>query len=102
MNNKELIISLIQQDLKHSQLVIGLDKLGLGASDRHCLQLLDIIAKLMNVPEGNVEIDWGKRYISLMSASVNFDIQSNSDDFLSYAEDCLVELSKVLNSSSNN
>ena len=100
MSNKELIISLIQQDLKHSQLVIGLDNLGLGASDKYCLQLLDIIAKLMNVPEGNVEFDWGKKYVSLMSESVYFDIDHTSDDLRPYAELCFVELSKILGSAS--
>lgn len=60
MSNKELIISLIQQDLKHSQLIVGLDRLGLEASERHCLQLLEVVAHLMRVPEGNTELDWGK------------------------------------------
>ena len=58
MSDKELIINLIQQDLKHSQLVLGLDELGMEASDKHCLEILDIVANLMKVPEGNVEYDW--------------------------------------------
>ncbi len=33
MTQKDLIISLLQQDLKHSQLVMGLDRLGLEASE---------------------------------------------------------------------
>jgi hypothetical protein len=98
MSNQELIISLIQQDLKHSQLVSGLDNLGLEASDRHCLELLDIIAELMGVPEGNAEFDWGRMYISLMAESVHFDIDYTSDDLRPYAEVCFVELMNVLNS----
>jgi hypothetical protein len=31
MQNKELVISLIQQDLKHHQLIIGLESISLNA-----------------------------------------------------------------------
>ena len=98
MSNKELIISLIQQDLKHSQLVSGLDNIGLEASEKHCLQLLDIVAELMEVPEGNLEFDWGRMYVSLMAESVHFDIDYTSDDLRPYAEACYAELTNVLNS----
>ena len=98
MSNKQLIISLIQQDLKHSQLVSGLDNLGLEATENHCLQLLDIIAKLMGVPEGNAEFDWGKMYVSLMAESIHFDIRATSDDLRPYAKVCYVELKKLLDS----
>jgi hypothetical protein len=100
MSNKELIISLIQQDLKHSQLVSGLDNIGLEASEKHCLQLLDIIAELMKVPEGNLEFDWGRMYVSLMAESVHFDIDFTSDDLRPYAETCYAELTNVLVSES--
>ena len=56
MSNKELIISLIQQDLKHSQLVLGLDELGMEASDKHCLDILDIVYNLMQVPSGTLNM----------------------------------------------
>ena len=52
MESKKLIIALIQQDLKHSQLILGLDDLGLEASDKHSLEMFDIVANLMQVPEG--------------------------------------------------
>jgi hypothetical protein len=42
MKTKELVISLIQQDLKHTQLGAGLDNVGLEASDKHHLQILEI------------------------------------------------------------
>ena len=95
MSEKELIINLIQQDLKHSQLVSGLDKLGLEASNKHCLELLDIIAKLMNVPEGHIEMDWGKKYVQLMSESVNFDIEDTGKKLRVYAISCYRELLKI-------
>jgi len=57
MSQKELIISLIQQDLKHSQLILGLDELGMDASDKHSLEILDVVANLMQVPDGEIEYD---------------------------------------------
>lgn len=96
MTRKQLIISLIQQDLKHSQLVTGLDQLGLDASDKHCLHLLDIIAELMKVPEGHTEIVWGKMYVALMAETVHFDIKVTPENFRSYAETCYKELRAVL------
>jgi len=96
MTQKDLIISLLQQDLKHSQLVMGLDRLGLEASERHCLQLLDIIANLMQVPEGHVEFDWGKLYITYMAESVEFEIDCTTDSLKAYAETCYDELLGVL------
>lgn len=96
MTRKKLIISLIQQDLKHSQLVTGLDQLGLDASNKHYLELLEIIADLMNVPEGHVEIVWGKMYVSLMAETEHFDIEDTSAKLRPYAESCYKELKAVL------
>ena len=95
MSDKELIISLLQQDLKHSQLISGLDQLGLDASNHHCLELLDIIADLMNVPKGNIEINWGKKYVSLMSETVKLDAKESAKHFRAYAEFCYDELFEI-------
>ena len=95
MTRKQLIISLIQQDLKHSQLVLGLDQLGLDASDHHCPELLDIIAELMKVPEGETERIWGKTYVSLMAKAVQFDAKDTRASLRAYAEECYGELRRV-------
>ena len=96
MTRKQLIISLIQQDLKHSQLVLGLDQLGLNASDHHCLELLDIIAELMKVPEGETERIWGKTYVSLMAKAVQLDAKDGSGRLRGYAESCYKDLKAVV------
>ena len=97
MSEKELIISLIQQDLKHCQLIVGLDELGLQASDKHCLGILDIVANLMRVPEGNVEFDWGRTYLTYMSDCTGVDVEYTSDSMRPYAETCYDDLVEVLN-----
>jgi len=96
MSNKELIISLIQQDLKHSQLILGLDELGLEASERHCLQLLDIVAELMEVPTGSIEFEWGRVYITYMAECTGVEVEARSEALRPYAAVCYEELVEVL------
>ena len=96
MNQKELIISLIQQDLKHSQLVVGLDELGLEASDKHCLEILDLVAEIMEVPAGKVEYAWGSLYMTYMSECTGMEVEATSAAFRPYAEVCYEELCEIL------
>lgn len=96
MSPKKLIIALIQQDLKHSQLVVGLDALGLEASEKHCLELLDIVADLMKVPKGIVEMDWGRVYITYMSECAGIEVESTTAALRPYAEYCYADLCEVL------
>ncbi|MEX0884628.1 MAG: hypothetical protein WDZ72_14255 [Cyclobacteriaceae bacterium] len=51
MTLDELIIELILQELKHNQLVCGLERLNLDAGYSHYLGILDLIQRLMDVPE---------------------------------------------------
>ena len=96
MSNKELIISLIQQDLKHSQLILGLDELGLEASDKHCLEILDIVANLMQVPDGEVEYDWGRVYTTFMAESKRVGVHHTSETMRPFAEACYDGLIEVI------
>ncbi len=98
MTNKELIIALIQQDLKHSQLILGLDDLGLSASDKHSLEMFDIVANLMQVPEGHVESDWARVYLTYMSDSREVEIDHSTAPMLPYATSCYDDLNEVLHS----
>jgi hypothetical protein len=98
MTSKELIISLIQQDIKNSQLVLGLDNLGLEASEKYGLEVLDIVADLMQVPEGHMEFYWGRMYMSYMSESSNLDKELSSDSLHLKAETCYDDLNMVLHS----
>lgn len=50
IKSKELIIKLIQQDSKHSQLVHGLEKVGPNGPDKYHLSLFELIYALMKVP----------------------------------------------------
>ena len=98
MESKELIINLIQQDLKHSQLTLGLDDLGLEASDKHSLEMFDIVADLMQVPEGHLESKWANVYLSFMSECREVEIQHMTTPMKPYAVSCYDELCEILNS----
>ena len=98
MESKELIINLIQQDLKHSQSILGLDDLGLEASDKHSLEMFDIVADLMQVPEGQLESKWVNVYLAYMSECREVEIQHMTTPVKPYAISCYDELREILNS----
>lgn len=95
MQNKELVISLIQQDLKHHQLVTGLDNIGLEAFDKHLLELFDVIYDLMEVPE-SAESEWGKTYTKYMNFVVNYDVESTSESLKPLAGGCFIHLKAIV------
>lgn len=95
MENKELIINLIQQDLKHNQLLLGLKNIGLGRGDLHYLRILDIVCKLMDVPEGDIADRWGAVYSSIMEDAINYEITSSGESLRSLAEACYSQLKAI-------
>ena len=100
MSNKDLIINLIQQDLKHCQLILGLDDLGLEASEKHSLEMFDIIADLMQVPEGHIESNWARVYLAYMSESREVEIEHMTTPMRPYAISCYDDLCEVLKNAS--
>jgi len=97
MSNKDLIISLIQQDLKHSQLVLGLDELGMNASDKHSLEILDIVFNLMQVPDGEIEYDWCRLYVTYMQECKTVGVTHTSETMKPFAEACYNSLVDIIN-----
>lgn len=73
MSLDELIIDLILQDLKHNQLIQGLDRLNLDAGYCHYLSILDLIQKLMGVPDALMD-DFTVIYMSFMNRCLEFPI----------------------------
>ena len=96
MKSQTLIISLIHQDLKHNQLLHGLEQIGLDGSEVHFLGIMEIVAELMNVPPGKVNDDWGKMYIELMKEAINFEITSKGEALQPFANKCYEQLKTVL------
>jgi hypothetical protein len=70
---EDLIVSLIQQDLKHNQLTTGLRNVGLEP-DVHCLEIIEVVARLMGVEKDNVTDQWAETYFSFMDQAHQFKI----------------------------
>lgn len=96
MTQKSLIIALLAQDLKHSQFLLGLDDLGLSASDKHSLEHFDIIAQLMRVPEGEAASNWARIYLTYMSESREVEIEHTTAPMLPFAVACYEDLTRAL------
>lgn len=95
MKNKELLIDLIQQDLKHNQLIIGLDKIGLEGSEMHNLRILEMVSKLMKVPKPLQE-DWTSAYMLCMEESVNYQITNRGESLENLAEVSYIKLKQLV------
>ncbi len=90
--NEQLIIDLIQQDLKHCQLIYGLEQLGLSSSSMHHLEILEIIYQLMDISHEKRNDYLSETYASFMSMATNYEITSNGETLKVLAEDCYYRL----------
>ena len=74
MENKDIIISRIQQNFKHNQLTTGLSKLG---PDVHSLE---VVARLVSVEKGEVSDQWAKIYFSFLDQAHRFKISERAEE----------------------
>ena len=97
MKNKDLIISLIQCNMQHSQLVLNLENIGLedrvGVFD---INLLEIIALLMGIKKTEIDDDWMETYLNFINQAANYKITRNGASLKPLAEKCYEELKDVL------
>ena len=91
MQSKELIIQLIQQDMKHQQLVEYICKAGFE-TDLHGLDLLHIVAALMGIT-GEIPERWTEIYMDCLGNTVHYPIAGSSQAFRALAEECYMLLS---------
>ncbi|WP_460546001.1 hypothetical protein [Echinicola sediminis] len=90
----ELIIELILQDLKHNQLIRGLDKIDLDAGHCHHLGIMDLVKRLMEVPE-HWENDFLDTYMGYMDRCLDYPISSLGEELRELAEECYEGLGKL-------
>jgi hypothetical protein len=88
MNNKDLILQLIQQDIKHNQLTEGLRQLGLDDNGLHCLDILTIVARLMDIPKGKVQDRWAEIYGSFLDETHKHPVSDLGEELKPVAEKC--------------
>ncbi len=87
MTSDELIIELILQDLKHNQLILGLDRLNLDAGFCHYLGILDLIQRIMGVSEDKVD-EFSATYMGAMNRCLDFPISRSGEELRPLAREC--------------
>ena len=91
MKDKKLIISLIQDDLVNSKLVLGLNELGINASD-YFLNLSDTIFKLMKFSDSKAEEEIYEHYLKLTKKVKHIDITESRNNLNNLAHEIYKEL----------
>lgn len=89
----ELIIELIIQDLKHNQLILGLDRLNLDVGYCHFLGILDLNQWLMGVPDNQMD-GFSATYMAVMHRSLEFPISRTEEELRLLAIECYDILSE--------
>lgn len=98
MEKEELIIKLIQQDLKHCQLLFGLNKIGLEGDFLHYLGILSIVQDLMDVKDdGSFKMDrTSDAYMHFMYQCLDFPITNDGIELMPLAEECYQDLKEII------
>ncbi|MCR9171086.1 MAG: hypothetical protein NXI10_01230 [bacterium] len=68
---RDKVIALIAEDIKHNRLLNGLDSIGLNDNDRYTLSLDLVIADMMGYPKGKVSDNWLEMYHKTMLSITN-------------------------------
>lgn len=90
----ELIIELIRQDLKHNQLIVGLDRLNLDAGYCHYLGITELIQKLMGISEKSTDV-FTATYMGYMQRCMDFPVSNSGEELLELARECFESLGKL-------
>ncbi|THV57307.1 hypothetical protein EZV76_15035 [Flagellimonas alvinocaridis] len=91
MFDKSHIILLIQQDLKHSQLTETLRHMGLDDGGLYALDLITIVARLMEVPPHQMD-DFAEVYGTFLDEAPQYPTTYLGEALLPVAEECYKKL----------
>jgi len=87
MIDRSQIIHLIQQDLKHSQLTEALRNLGLDDGGLYSLDLMSLVAQLMQVPPEKME-NFAEIYGRYLDKAAEYPVTYLGEYLLPAAEAC--------------
>ncbi len=95
MRHKTLIIHLIRQDLKHSQLTDTLKGMGLEDGGLYALDLMALVAQLMKVPASQLE-QFTTTYGQFLDRAPQLPISFSGQELTPVAEACYKQLKGCL------
>jgi hypothetical protein len=94
-NNKELILSLIKDDLINSKLVNGLNELGLDAS-KYFINSSNTVFQLMGFQNHESEEEIFQYYLELTAKAKHIDISESTEPLNDLCEEIYTELSSKI------
>ena len=94
--HKNIIIHLIQQDLRHNQLLRGLEKLQLHCGECYELDIRRSIALLMGLPNGRIPDRFLQLYDTLMSECLHLPPDEHPEAFRQLAVYCYEQLYQIV------
>ena len=96
MEQKDLIIQLIQQDLKHNKLIRGLLQLGLDDGSFYDLEIFTIVHHLMGIQSDELEDTFTDIYCSFMYEVNDIDSSELDDKIPLIANQCYGMLKSLI------
>lgn len=91
MFDKSQVIRLIQQDLKHSQLTEQLRHMGWDDCGLYSLDLMTLVAELMEVPPTQMD-QFATIYGKYLDQAIKYQVTHLGEELLPVAEGCYLEL----------
>ena len=88
MKNKDLIIQLIKQDLKHQKLLSGLEQVGLEDNNYYDLEIISIVQELMQIKSDDLSDTFTDVYYSFMREVINVEVTELDDKVPAIASQC--------------
>ena len=95
MKKKAMIIKLIQQDLKHSQLLYGLKTIGLS-THLYQLSIINIVEEMMGINSASTSDQWNNVYFTFQEIARQYPVTESGDELKALAEECYSSLRKML------
>ena len=92
---RNLIIHLIQQDLKHHQLTENLRQIGLDDNGLYTLDIMSSVAHLMKVPE-KIRDEWVDLYSKFMEEANFFVVEEEGHNLQIVAGGCFDHLQRFI------
>jgi len=87
VSNRQLIIQLLIQDMKHEQLVSGLRSLGFD-SNLHGSDISAVVAELMGINATDMSMQWMDVYMSFVKKAGDYTITDTGSSLQALAETC--------------
>lgn len=92
---RKVSVQIIQADLKHNQLIAGLEALGFTDKGLQHLSIHTILEKLMEVPP-EVYNNWAVVYFNFLERAQYYPLSPQGEALLPLAEDCYRQLQSAV------